>query len=325
MLRQRLANDPGRFEFTTAFRVATEDPAVRVTSTFGVRPAAVAVTIGTERGGDRVAATPAGGLIGSLGVLPPSYDEAVMREERNRSHALRSFVDLFTARITALLVGAAEKYRLARRLRWAEAGGKTGNAFLKTLFSLTGFNSERLRTESRIDPDILLRYSGFFAQRIRNAASLQAMLAEVTGVPVRIEQFRPRWLTIADSDRTAIDGRSQLGVDTIAGASIKDHSSGFRIVLGPLGYDDYLAFAPGKPDAAALVALTQLFVGSGLTFDVQMVLKKDEIPLCQLGSQGPAAPRLGWNSWARVAPAVADSGDAFYPAEVGSREATHAA
>ncbi|MCF1505957.1 type VI secretion system baseplate subunit TssG [Afifella sp. H1R] len=321
-LRQRLIQEPGLFEPSTAFRLAVEDADVHITSPFGVAPASVPVVLDQGRNG-AIAATPVSGLIGPLGVLPPSYDEAVMREERNRSHALLAFFDVFGARLAALFFAAAEKYRLARRLRWGGRGA--GNAFLTALFSLTGFGTRGLKETSGLDTDVILRFAGFFAQRTRNASNLRAMLADFTGLPVKIEQFRPRWLTVAEHDRTALGPTARLGVNTMAGTAVRDRSSGFRIVLGPLDYRDYCAFAPGGAAARELVALTRLFVGIGLTFDVQVVLKKEQVPFCQLGGAGAAQPRLGWNSWARVAPAARDSDEAFYTAEAGEKGASHAA
>ncbi|MBK1623981.1 type VI secretion system baseplate subunit TssG [Afifella marina] len=322
-LRQRLVEEPGLFEPSTAFRLAAEEDEVSITSPFGVAPTPVPVVLEQGRNGTIAATTPVSGLIGPLGVLPPSYDEAVMREERNRSHALLAFFDIFGARWAALFFAAAEKYRLARRLRWR--GRVAGNAFLTALFSLTGFGTRGLKETSGVDTDVILRFAGFFAQRTRNASNLRAMLADFTGVPVKIEQFRPRWLTVAEHDRTAIGPTARLGVNTMAGTAVRDRSSGFRIVLGPLDYRDYCAFAPGSAAAAELVALTRLFVGIGLTFDVQVILKKEQVPFCQLGGADAAQPRLGWNSWARVAPAGRDSDEAFYTAEAGERGASHAA
>jgi type VI secretion system protein ImpH len=50
---------------------------------------------------------------------------------------------------------------------------------------------------------------------------------------------------------------------------------------------------------------------------VQVILKKEDIPFCRLG-QSDAPARLGWNSWARVAPAQQDSADAVVTEREGS-------
>ena len=256
-------------------------------------------------------------LVGPLGSLPPAYNEHIMREERNRSGALAAFLDLFASRMAELFVDACEKYRLARLLRW---GAANRNAFTTALFSLSGFGTARLRERSGVADDVLLRFSGFFSARTRNTVNLRAMLREFTGMPVEIELFRGRWLTVPEAERSRMsaDRLPRLGVDAMAGSLIHDFSGGFRVVVGPLSYADYISLTPGGRKAADLFALTRLFAGTGLDFDVQVVLKKEDIPFCRLGGEAPA-PQLGWNSWARTTPPTRDSGDAIITQSAMSR------
>ena len=323
MLAALLERDPGRFEPTTAFRVAQsaaelafeggEDLDVRSHS--GVSPAALPVGGFRRHKGKASLTSTLAALTGPLGSLPPFYNDLVMREERNRSRALGAFFDLFSARMSELFVAAGEKYRLARRLRWSR--DRSDNAFITSLFALTGFGTARLKERSGVDEDLILRFSGFFAARTRNAANLRAMLREFTGLPIEIEQFRGRWLAIPVEERSQLGqpGGLQLGVDASAGAFVQNFSGSFRLVVGPLDYPDYQALAPGGRRVSEIFALTRLYVGAGLDFDVQVILKKEQIPECRLGDQSEPA-RLGWNSWARVAPAAQDSGDAIIPEPV---------
>lgn len=310
-LSDLLERDPGRFEPVTALRVAQSaaEGDLEIASHTGVSPAPLAVSGFSRKGGKPAVRTALVSLIGPLGSMPSAYNELILREERNRSRALAGFFDLFAARMAELFADACEKYRIARRLRWGDSW-KT-NAFITTLFALTGFGTKQLVEQSGVDEDPILRFSGFFAARNRNAVNLRAMLREFSGLPVEIELFRGRWLTIPEEEHSRM-GQSrqvQLGVNATAGAAIHDFSGGFRIVVGPLGYSDYLSLAPGSRNITELFALTRLYVGSALDFDIQVVLKKEDIPFCQLGQAGDP-PRLGWNSWARAAPAVRDSGDA---------------
>ncbi|TXI00801.1 MAG: type VI secretion system baseplate subunit TssG [Rhizobium sp.] len=312
MLAALLERDPGRFEPSTAFRVAQHAAGdhLTVSSPVGVSPAPLAVSDFKRKGATATVRASMAGLLGPLGAMPPSYNELVMREERNRAHDLSSFFDLFTSRLAELFVDASEKYRLARRLRWNL--DRNGNAFIKALFSLAGFGTARLKEQVRPDDELILRFSGFFAARTRNAVNLQAMLEEFSGLPVAVELFKGRWLSIPFGERSRM-GQSQgvqLGVNATAGAAIHDFAGSFRIVIGPVDYEDYRALSPGSSNIDALFALTRLYVDPSLDFDIQVVLKKDHIPFCRLG-EGADPPRLGWNSWARVAAAERDSGDAI--------------
>lgn len=311
-LASLLERDPGRFEPATAFRVAQSatDGDLSVESPIGVSPAPLAVSGFRRKERSASVRSTMAALLGPLGSMPPSYNELIMREERNRSRGLASFFDLFSARMTELFVDACEKYRIARRLRWSRE--RNGNTFITTLFSIAGFGTARLKEQVSVDDELILRFSGFFASRTRNAVNLRAMLCEFTGLPVEVELFRGRWLEIPVTERSRL-GQPQgvrLGVNAAAGAAIHDFSSSFRVIVGPLDYQDYLSFSPGGTKIGELFALTRLYAGPALDFDIQVVLKKEHIPFCRLGAAGDP-PRLGWNSWARVAKADRDSGDAI--------------
>jgi len=312
MLAALLERDPGRFEPSTAFRVAQHAAGdhLTVSSPVGVSPAPLAVSDFKRKGATGSVKASMAGLLGPLGAMPPSYNELVIREQRNRAHGLSSFFDLFTSRLAELFVDASEKYRLARRLRWSP--DRNGNAFIKTLFSLAGFGTARLKEKVRPDDELILRFSGFFAARTRNAVNLQAMLQEFSGLPVAIELFKGRWLTIPESERSRMGQPQgvQLGINSTAGAAIHDFGGSFRVIVGPVDYEDYRSLSPGSANIDALFDLTRLYVDPSLDFDIQVVLKKEHIPFCQLGENGDP-PRLGWNSWARIAAADRDSGDAI--------------
>ncbi|HLP69324.1 MAG TPA: type VI secretion system baseplate subunit TssG [Rhizobium sp.] len=310
-LADLLERDPGRFDAVTAFRVAqvSAEEELDIASHRGVSLAPLAVSDLQRKGGKTAIRSTLAGLVGPTGSMPSTYDDLILREERNRSQALASFFDLFSARMTELFADACEKYRIARRLRWNR--NEKRNAFITTLLALTGFGTRRLTERTGVDEDLMLRFSGFFAARHRNAVNLRAMLREFSGLPVEIELFRGRWLTIPVEDRSRMGAPQgvQLGVNATAGAAIRDYAGGFRVVIGPLGYADYLSLAPGGRNITELFALTRLYVGSATDFDIQVILKREDIPFCRLGTAGDP-PRLGWNSWARLAPAVEDSGDA---------------
>ena len=312
-----LERDPGRFEPVTALRIAqaAAEGELGILTHSGVSTAPLPVS-GLKRKDGRFSLRSAlAGLTGPLGSMPSTYDEQILRQERNRSRALASFFDLFSSRMAELFADACEKYRIARRLRWGS--DRKGNAFVSSLLALSGFRTRRLTEIAGVDEDILLRFSGFFAARNRNAANLRAMLGEFTGLPVEVELFRGRWLTVPEAERSQIGSPQgvQLGVNATAGTAIRDFSGGFRIVIGPLGYADYLSLTPGGRGITEVFSLARLYVGAALDFDIQVVLRKEEIPFCQLGEAGDMAaqpgPRLGWNSWARNEPAATDSGDAI--------------
>ena len=62
-----------------------------------------------------------------------------------------------------------------------------------------------------------------------------------------------------------------------------------------------------------LCALTRLWVADRFEFDVELVIRREEIPELQMaeGSVG----RLGWTSWATSVPGLATDPRIIFPAE----------
>jgi type VI secretion system protein ImpH len=306
----RLIAEPQAFELTTAIRLAERTGRrVEIVSDASIElaPSAITRVEGVE-GALRFHVTVAG-LVGAFGALPPNYTQAILEEDRRRSRSLRAFLDLFAAPLFLLMQEAREKYRLARLLRWRSLG--RANRIVGALLGLTGFRTEPVRRLNTVGDAAVLRYAGFFAMRNRNASALASMLGDYLHLPVTIEQFHPRWIEVARNEQSALGAQrgARLGVDTMAGSAVRDHAGGFRIVVGPVAYADFLSLEPGTPRLADLMALARLYVGGGLRFEVQVVLRKEDVPFCKLGDP-VHQPRLGWNAWARVAPAMQDSRDA---------------
>lgn len=308
-LGDRLLSEPERFEFTTAIRVAERIGTLQLVADVSHELAPTPIRAVTRRGDGVQISTSVGGLVGALGALPPAYTQAVLEENKRRSRSLAAFLDLFAERLLQLFVAASEKYRLPRLLRWH--GQTRENRIVVALLALVGLRGSQVRARNSLGDEAVLRYAGFFAARTRNASALAAMLSDYSGLPVAVEQFRPRIVEIAADQQSvlAADRWPRLDHDAVAGATIRDHAGAFRIVVGPVGYADYLSLEPDAPRLSALMALARLFVGPALRFDVQVVLRREDIPFCRLGDPDQP-PRLGWNVWARFAPAAHDSGDA---------------
>jgi type VI secretion system protein ImpH len=91
----------------------------------------------------------------------------------------------------------------------------------------------------------------------------------------------------------------------VAGSRVWDLQHKFRIRIGPIGYADYQRLLPGGDSLERLVALVRNYVDDGLSWDLQLVLKKEEVPPLQLGESG----QLGWTTWAASAPLSEDADD----------------
>jgi len=106
----------------------------------------------------------------------------------------------------------------------------------------------------------------------------------------------------------------RLGQDVVVGQRVWDVQSKFRVRLGPIGYRQFSGYMPSGDALRPICQLVRSYVGPQFDFDVQPVLRADEVPACRLGN--PADPaRLGWNTWVRSRPFERDVDDAVFYAE----------
>ncbi|MDC6132788.1 type VI secretion system baseplate subunit TssG, partial [Burkholderia gladioli] len=63
--------------------------------------------------------------------------------------------------------------------------------------------------------------------------------------------------------------------------------------IGPLGLAEFNRFLPGGEALRELTAAVKLYAGEEKGWDVQLVLKKEEVPASHLGQAG----RMGFNTW----------------------------
>lgn len=248
-------------------------------------------------------------LTGPASALPQVYTEVAIRSIRDRSPGMAAFFDLFNDRIATLFYRAWQRYRLPALL---ERNGRAGtSAAGQALFSIAGFGQRLIRDRLSVHDTLLLFYAGLFSQQPRAAVSLERMLAEVFGLPVTIRQFVGRWVGLAMSEQTVV-GRNgtyhRLSVEATAGARVWDAQGRFRIVLGPMTRRRFLDFLPGGPDLRRLTDLARAFCGPELDFDIQLVLRREDVPRCA-PDRSAASPRLGYDCWLAALPLPRDPDD----------------
>lgn len=262
------------------------------------------------------------GLTGPLGVLPQVYSELVARADRLRNRAVAAFLDVFNHRLTGLFLRASEKYRLGllvQRSMTPPPGsdaptGPGTDPVSRAMLSVAGFGTPHVTNRMTVADEVVLYYAGLFSARTRPAVALEAMLADYLSLPVRLEQFSGRWLPIDAGEQTVLNGVgapfTRLGVDAVAGDRVWDPQAAFRIVVGPVGFAEMQALMPTRPLLHQLADLVRAYAGPDLAFDVQVILRREDVPELQLGTAtGAAAPQLGWNTWAKGLPALEDKTD----------------
>jgi len=261
------------------------------------------------------------GLTGPHGVLPRHYTELLLERARQKDFTLRDFLDLLNHRLTSLFFRAWEKYRVAVAYERAATRKEGYDPFSLALFDLIGLGTPGLRGRLHVDDDTFLYYAGLLAQQPRSASALAGVLTDYLGVPAHVVQLCGRWLPIPAESFSRLgspDPRSGLvqenvnnvlGVNAVIGSRVWDQQAAFRLRLGPVTFAELSDLLPSGAIFRPFVQLARFFVGQEFDFDVQFVVKAEEVPGCRLGDESARAPRLGWSTWLKTEPFSRDAED----------------
>ena len=254
------------------------------------------------------------GLTGTQGVLPLWYTEQLLARRWAKDDTLAAFFDLFNHRLISLFYRAWKKHRPAILYEQGRVNHALPDSFTHNIFDLIGMGTGGLRGRLSPRDESLLLYAGLIAQRPHSAAALRAMLQDYFGVSVAIEQCLGDWYHVEQADQTQLQDCEDhvLGAGAFLGGEVWDQESRFRIRLGPLSQSRYLDFLPDGAAMTHLLDLTRYFAGRAVSFDVQMVLRRDEVPTCRLSDEEADSPRLGWLGWLKTGDFESDAGDAVF-------------
>ena len=241
------------------------------------------------------------GLTGPEGVLPLYYTQYVAERVRARDTALRDFFDVFNHRIISLFYQAWERYKFTVQYERGE-----GDRLSHYLLDFIGLGTKGLRGRQAVPDMSLVYYAGLLGQKPRSAQALKQLIEDYFEVPAEIVQFAGAWYRLDLPTQCRFDSAAteseQLAVGAVVGDEIWDEQSRVRVRLGPLGLEQYQDFLPTGTAYEPLRALVRFFAGNEFDFEAQLVLKREEVPGCELGRGDEIAPRLGWITWAKTAP-----------------------
>ena len=241
------------------------------------------------------------GMLGTSGSMPMHYTELAFDRLRYRDTTLWTFLDIFTHRSVSSFFRAWAKYRFP-------VGYESGeDQFTSYLFDLVGLGTRGMRGRLEVVDESLLPYTGLIGQKPHSNNAIENLISDYFGVGVRIQQFYGQWLKLNEQDTIALGRRSSiLGRNAIAGTSVWDQQSKFRIRLGPLTLQQFQAFLPNGTAYKPLGSLVKLMVGLEFDYDIQLVLKDTQVPACILTTRAKRRPMLGWTSFLKTKPFTKD-------------------
>ena len=244
------------------------------------------------------------GLTGPNGPLPIHLTEYAYDRLRNaHDPTFSGFLDVFHHRMLSLFYRAWANARPTVSFDRPEA-----DWFGDQLGALCGVGMPTLRDRDEMPDVAKLYFAGFLACENRHPEGLCAIIADFFKFPARVMDFIGAWLQLPKDDCCQL-GRSPatgtLGVNAIAGTQVWGCQHKFRLVLGPMDFADFQRLLPGSESFGRLLAIVHNYTGHELAWDVNMILKRDEVPRLRLGESG----RLGWTTWLGNRRATKDADD----------------
>jgi type VI secretion system protein ImpH len=232
------------------------------------------------------------GLFGPNGPLPLHLTEYTRERERNHHDVtLSRFLDIFHHRMLSLFYRA-----------WANTQPHVHHDRPKTdrfstyVASLFGAGMPELRNCDDMPDLAKLYYAGHLTAQSRHPDGLRAMLSDFFQLPVQIEEFVGQWTEIPDSCRCQLGDElsgQRLGESVTIGSHVWDCQQKFRIVIGPMTWQDYERLLPGGSGLRRLVSLVRNYIGDELMWDLQLILQASQTPPAQLACCG----QLGRSTW----------------------------
>lgn len=232
------------------------------------------------------------GMLGANGPLPVHLTEYIRDRQRNHSDpTLVRFCDIFHHRMISLFYRAWASAQPAVSL-----DRPTDNRFANYVASLIGLGMPSLHGRDAASDIAKLHHAGRLSPQNRNAGGLGALLSDFFQVPVQVQAFVGHWMVLpADGIARLRSGPDAevLGMTTVLGKKVWNAQHKFRLIIGPLDLAQAHSLLPGEPGMQRLEAWVRQYAGLTLAWDVNLILRKEQVPGLRLGHDA----RLGWSTW----------------------------
>jgi type VI secretion system protein ImpH len=235
------------------------------------------------------------GLFGPNGPLPFCLTEyARERIHHHRDPTFAAFCNVFHHRLTSFFFRSWADAR--REVDLDRADDSHWRYFVG---STIGLGMETFWNRDSIPDKAKYYYAGRLVQQSRGPEGLAAIVEDFFGVKAEVQTFVGRWMDLPPGcacQLGASRSTGTLGSTAIVGSRMWNCQLAFRLKLGPLHLADFERLLPVNKSFRRLRDWVRLYVGESFTWDVQLVLARDEVPRAQLGHNA----RLGWLTWLKT-------------------------
>lgn len=251
------------------------------------------------------------GFLGANGGLPFHYTERIARHaDVTKDAGPQAFLDMLSTRSISMFYQAWTKHRPECM---ADAGG---DHFLTMLRSISGVGAParaQPNTATPIDTggpgdELIAFYAAQFRNRRVPASVIAGVMSEYFQVPFMLRQLAGCWDELPDRHQARLGvANDTLGAGAVLGRRIYRHDARAILSIGSLGKDAFADFLPRGTGAHAIDKILGMFCGTGMTFEVQLVLRAQDIGQGRLQSQcAQGHAGLGYNVFLNNKPAQTD-------------------
>lgn len=262
--------------------------------------------------GDRFAITPTFmGLLGAQGTLPAHVTERIAAWQATRDDAApRAFLDLLSNRMLALFYRASQVSRVEHL-----AGGRAcaPDRLQTMLLALAGLAPASKADSGAPLASLSAHFAGMLQQRPCSAVVLERMLSDFFGVAIDLEEAVGHWDVLQPFEQSRLGVNAELGENILLGERSWRPDLRARLRIGPLGGAAFARFLPSGDASAQLAAILRRFAEPTVGFEVQLVLRAQDVRPLQLGGPaGGGAGRLGRDSFLADGRPARDRADMRY-------------
>jgi type VI secretion system protein ImpH len=251
------------------------------------------------------------GLSAAVTIMPQIYTEYLLSLNKEKDTAMTEFFDLFNHRLISLFYRGWEKYRF-----YIGFEARAEDSVTPRMLDLLGLGTMEMRQRSQLRDEAYLAYCGLLGRHVRTADGLQQILSDYFEVSVEVMQFAGTWRSLSSENLSFLEGRRRasenLGIGTIVGGEVWDHHGRIRISIGPMSFERYVSFLPGNDAHRELTDWVRFYSAGQYEAEVQLILLREEAPMCELGLRGRQEPKLGLTSWLKTRLQPRDPGDAVF-------------
>jgi len=244
------------------------------------------------------------GLLGPNGPMPLHLTQYVReRVLIHHDQALARFLDVFNHRMLSFFYRA-----WAANQQTVQFERGDDDRFAVYVGSMFGIGMESYRRRDAVPDVAKLHYSGHLVCQTRHPEGICQTLEDYYGIRVEIREFIGQMLDVPD-DCICRLGESpetgSLGWTAIVGQRVWECQQKFRLRFGPMTLREYERLLPGGDSLCRLIGWMKNYLADELLWDVQLILKKEEVPPLKMGTIG----RLGWTTWLTSEPLDHDADD----------------